>query len=846
VRNVVRGVTFLKTTINGYWSTEPVSLLASLESSPDGLKAQEAEHRFQALSSKPSFTPPRDLSLFLSQFKSPIIILLIVSALLSATLRDYTDAAIILSIIFASGFLGFWQERGAENAVSSLLSLVRVGCKVLRDGKILDIPRVHVVPGDIVILSAGDTIPADGVVLESNHLFVDEASLTGESFPVGKAAGTVPLDTPLSRRTNVLHMGTHVVSGTARMLAVKTGKETVFGSISARLKLRQAETDFERGIRRFGYLLMEVTFVLVILIFAVNVYFHRPVLEALLFSLALAVGLTPQLLPAVISVNLARGARTMADNKVIVKRLSAIENIGSMNVLCSDKTGTLTEGVVKVDSSLDPQGSPDPRVLRLAALNSWFESGFSNPVDLALKETRPEGFPGVDKLGEIPYDFVRKRLTILVRENGSPLLVTKGAFKSILSVCSRVASQTGPVPIADSGQQIFDLYHSLSSKGFRVLGVAYGENSALEKLAAENEEDLVFAGFILMKDPVKEPAKRAIQDLRELGVSLKVITGDNVFVASTVAGEVGLDETRILSGEDLRRLTDAALIHAVGKVDVFAEVDPNQKERVILAMKKAGNVVGFLGDGINDAPALHSADVGISVDTGVDVAKEAADLVLLQKDLEVLRDGIREGRKTFANTMKYVFMATSANFGNMFSMAWASLFLPFLPLLPKQVLLTNLLTDFPEMAIASDRVDENLLRTPHRWDVGFIKRFMTVFGLLSSFFDFMTFAVLLLVFRADTETFRTAWFVESVVSASLIVLVIRTRKAFWEDRPGTLLLLATGCIVTLTISLPFSPLGSLLGFSTLPTGTIIAVTLIVTLYFGCAETAKRLFYKHFG
>ena len=839
------GVAFLKTPIEGYWNTDPVSLLDSLESSPNGLTAREAERRFKALSSRPAFSLPRDLSLMLSQFKSPIVLLLIASSLLSAFLRDYTDAAIILSIICASGFLGYWQERNAENAVDSLLSLVRVTCRVHRDGKILEIPRSQVVPGDIVILSAGDTTPADGILLESNHLFVDEASLTGESFPVGKATGSVPTDTPLSKRTNALHMGTHVVSGTARMLAVKTGKETVFGSISARLKLRPAETDFEKGIRRFGYLLMEVTLVLVVLIFAVNVYFRRPVLEAMLFSLALAVGLTPQLLPAVISVNLARGARTMADKKVIVKRLSAIENIGSMDVLCSDKTGTLTEGIVKVDSSIDPQGRTAPGVLRLAALNSWFESGFSNPVDLALKETQPGGFPGVEKLGEIPYDFVRKRLTVLVRENGSPLLVTKGAFKSVLSACSRAVSQNGPVPIADWEQQIFDLYHSLSSQGNRVLGVAYGDNPGQETLAAANEEDLIFAGFIIMKDPVKEPAKKTVQDLRELGVSLKLVTGDNVFVASAVAHEVGLDETRILSGEDLRRLSETALVHAVGKVDVFADVDPNQKERIILAMKKAGFVVGFLGDGINDAPALHSADVGISVDTGVDVAKEAADLVLLQKDLEVLRDGISEGRKTFANTMKYVFMATSANFGNMFSMAWASLFLPFLPLLPKQVLLTNLLTDFPEMAIASDRVDENLLRTPRRWDVRFIKRFMTVFGLLSSFFDFMTFAVLLLVFRANTGSFRTAWFVESVVSASLIVLVIRTRKAFWRDRPGTLLLLATGSIVTLTIGLPFSPLGSLLGFSTLPAGMIAAVTLIVALYFGCAETAKRFFYRHF-
>jgi len=834
----------MKAKLEGYWNTNPVSLMASLGSSPTGLTVQEAEKRLQSQAEKPTIKIPRDLTLLFSQFKSPIIVLLVISSLLSITLRDFTDAMIILLIIFASGILGFWQERGAENAVNSLLALVGVTSNVIRSGKVSEVPRTRIVPGDIVLLSAGDIIPADGVILDSNHLFVDEAPLTGESFPTGKAAGTVPVETPLSGRTNVLYMGTHVVSGTARMLAIKTGKESVFGSISSRLKLRPPETEFERGIRRFGYLLMEVTLILVILIFAVNVYFRRPVLEALLFSLALAVGLTPQLLPAVISVNLARGARTMADRKVIVKRLSAIENIGSMNILCSDKTGTLTEGVVRVDASLDPAGRADPGVLRLAALNSWFESGFSNPMDLALKETQPEGFPQAEKLGEIPYDFVRKRLTVLVKENGASLLVTKGALNSIISVCSRVSTQSGPVPIDGFRETILEVYRTSSSKGFRVIGVAYGQNPALETLGTENEKDLVFAGFILLKDPVKETAERAVRDLRDLGVSLKVVTGDNTLVAATVAREVGLDENRILTGEDLRTMTDEALIHAANKVDVFADVDPNQKERIILAMKKAGNVVGFLGDGINDAPALHSADVGISVDSGVDVAKEAADLVLLQKDLEVLREGIREGRKTFANTMKYVFMATSANFGNMFSMAWASLFLPFLPLLPKQVLLTNLLTDFPEMAIASDRVDENWLRTPRRWDVGFIKHFMTVFGLLSSVFDFLTFAVLMLVFRADTATFRTAWFVESVVSASLIVLVIRTRKLFWKDKPGTLLLMATGIIVTLTFALPFSPLRSLLGFTSLPIGPILAIVLIVALYFACAETTKKIFYKH--
>lgn len=832
--------------VKDFWTMDGNSLLQELESSPEGLGQAEAEKRLRAQAKRPSaWHMSRDLNLFLSQFKSPITIILILSALLSATLGDYTDASIILVIIFTSGGLGFWQERGAAGAVDALLSMVRVTSKVLRDGQELEIPRDSVVTGEIVLLSAGDLIPADGVVLESNNLFVDEASLTGESLPVDKAPGTLPSDTPLSKRMNVLNMGTHVVSGSARMLAVKTGGETLFGSISEKLKLRPAETEFERGIKRFGYLLMEVTFVLVILIFAVNVYFRRPVLEALLFSLALAVGLTPQLLPAVISVNLARGARTMAKKKVILKRLSAMENIGSMNILCSDKTGTLTEGVVQIDSALDPAGHPDRNVLRLAAVNSWFESGFSNPMDQALKQSWQEGFPQIEKLGEIPYDFLRKRLSVLVTEKGACTLITKGAFKNVLSVCSHVDSPDGPLPLADLESEISKVYDESSSLGLRVLGVAYKRDCPAVLVNSSSELDLVFAGFILLKDPPKRNVKQAVADLKKLGVSLKLITGDNALIASTVASEVGLDGTRVLTGEALRKMSDSALIHMAGKLDVFAEVDPNQKERIILAMKKAGNVVGFMGDGINDAPALHAADVGISVDTAVDVAKEAADLVLLQKDLEVLADGIQEGRKTFANTMKYVFMATSANFGNMFSMAGASLFLPFLPLLPKQVLLTNLLTDFPEMAIASDRVDANLLQVPRRWDIKFIKRFMAVFGLLSSVFDFLTFAVLILFFKANAEMFRTAWFIESVTSASLIVLVVRTRRYFWKDTPGFLLALATAGVVALAMLLPFTPLASLLGFSRLPFFALPAIGVIVGLYIISAELTKRAFYRYF-
>src|SRR5437016_1793276 len=800
-----------------FWSLSTTAMLRQLQTAKEGLTGGEARERLARYGSNLLKPPKRSdvFTLVLAQFKDPLILILFFATGLSFLLHEPVDAFIILAIVLISGLLGFWQERGASNAVVKLLSIVRIKAAVLRDGTVKEIPAEEIVPGDIVILNAGDIVAGDCLVQESKDLFVDEAIMTGETFPVEKAVAVLPVETPMGRRTNALWMGTHVVSGSGKALVINTGKETECGKLSERLKLRPPETDFERGIRQFGYFLMEVTLVMVVAIFAINVYLARPVLDSFLFSLALAVGLTPQLLPAIISINLAHGAKRMmliiagnncgvsptasaiisinlahgakrmAQEKVIVKRLASIENFGSMNVICSDKTGTLTEGIVHLQSAHDAEGAPSDKVVLYAYLNAFYETGFTNPIDEAIRSHHPFDLTGYEKADEIPYDFLRKRLSILVSHADAHLMVTKGALRNVLAVCSGVETGNGTiVDIAGMRDPIQKYFKKFSNQGCRTLGVAYKNMESWSSIRKDDEIGMTFLGFLVLFDPPKANIADTIGQLKNLGVSLKVITGDNPLVAANVSRQIGLSETKMITGSDLGQLSDYALVQRVVDVDVFAEIEPNQKERIILALRKAGNVVGYLGDGINDASALHAADVGISVESAVEVAKEAADIVLLEKDLGVLVQGVREGPATFANTLKYVFMATSANFGNMFSMAGVSLLLPFLPLLPKQILLTNLLTDFPEMTIATDNVDNEMVEYPRRWDIRAIRKFMMTFGLMSSVFDYLTFGALLLVFHATQDQFRTGWFLESVCSASLIVLVIRSRKPFFRSRPS--------------------------------------------------------------
>jgi Mg2+-importing ATPase len=829
-----------------FWNVSITEMLQKLETSKDGLTGSEANQRLASYGANLLKPLKRSdvLTLLLNQFKSPIILILFFATGLSFFLHDPVDAFIILSIVIVSGLLGFWQERGASNAVAKLLSIVQIKAAVMRDGNSKEIPVEDIVPGDIVILNAGDIVPGDGLIQESKDLFVDEAMLTGETFPAEKSSALLPAETPLAQRTNSVWMGTHVVSGSSTVLIVRTGKETEFGIVSERLKLRPEETDFEHGIRQFGYFLMEITLVLVVAIFAINVYLVRPVLDSFLFSLALAVGLTPQLLPAIISINLSHGAKRMAEKKVIVKRLASIENFGSMNVLCSDKTGTLTEGIVHIQAACDVNGAASEKVLLYAYLNAFYETGFTNPIDEAIRTHRKFDLSAYRKQDEIPYDFLRKRLSILVSHDDTHLMVSKGAMQNVLAVCTSVETGNGTiVDISIMRDRIQQHFEEFSNKGFRTLGIAYKNMGSASRITKENETGMTFLGFLVLFDPPKANIVETIISLKKLGVALKIITGDNHLVAANVSQQMGLSDTKILTGQDIRRLSDAALLNRVVNVDVFAEIEPNQKERIILSLRKAGNVVGYIGDGMNDASALHSADVGISVDSAVDVAKDAADIVLLEKDLGVLVEGVREGRATFANTLKYVFMATSANFGNMFSMAGISLFLPFLPLLPKQILLTNLLTDFPEMTIATDSVDKEMIEYPRRWDIKAIRKFMITFGIVSSVFDYLTFGVLLLILHATQVQFRTGWFLESVISASLIVLVIRSRRPSFKSRPGKYLLITTLSIVVVTLIVPFTPFAGILGFSPLPISFLLLIGLIILLYIIVAEITKKVFYK---
>jgi Mg2+-importing ATPase len=839
---------------NQYWNQPVERVLASLNTTSDGLSTSEAQQRleeygYNVLEAHAKVTP---LRLFLSQFKSPLVLILLFAAGISALLHEYVDAGIVLIIILGSTVLGFIQEYNASTAIARLRARVMSKATVLRDGQPRSIPAEEVVPGDIVLLSAGSLIPADGLVLEARDFFVNQAVLTGETFPVEKKPGVVEGRASVAERTNCVFMGTNVRSGSARVAVVETGTATVYGKISKRLALRPPETEFERGIRHFGYMLTQTMTLLVLAVFAINVFFNKPVVDSLLFAVALAVGMAPELLPAIITINLSKGAQMMAKHGVIVRRLASIENFGSMDVLCTDKTGTLTEGVVQLDGALDIYGRPSDDVFLYAYLNAHFQTGLANPLDEAIIAHAQLDIRAFQKLDEIPYDFVRKRLSVVV-QNGdaaqaaSPLLIVKGALEYVLEVCTQVHDGVVNMPLGDEHKaQIERRYVEWSDQGFRVLGVAVKSVSPQPVYTRNDERDLVFAGFLLFFDPPHPDAQKTLADLAKLGVQLKIITGDNRLVAMHVAEQVGMKVTGVVTGKELDELRDEALWQVAEHSNLFVETDPNDKERIILALQKTGHVVGYMGDGINDAPAMYAADVGISVEKAVDVAKEAADLVLLEQDMEDLRRGIILGRTTFANSLKYVFTTTSANFGNMFSMAGASLFLAFLPLLPKQILLNNFLSDFPAMTIATDSVDEELVVRPHRWDIRFIRNFMLIFGAVSSVFDYLTFGTLLFVLRATPEQFRTGWFVESLLTELLIALVVRTRRHFYKSKPGDYLLLSTIVVTVIALLVPYLPFAGLLGFTPLSIGVMLTLLGITGLYIATVEVAKKLFYARIG
>jgi len=834
-------------TASVFWSEPVERLLESLRSRPLGLTTAEARERLlrqgpNALRSASRFTR---LRLLTRQFESPLVAILVFAAFVSALVHDWTDAAIVLAILIGSALLGFAQEYRASIALERLRSRVQVRTTALRDGQPASLPPQDLVLGDVVLLVAGSLIPADAVLLEARDLSVGQAVLTGEPFPVDKRPGPVPPDAGLAERANCVFMGTSVRSGTARALVVRTGESTAFGQVATHLRLRPPETEFERGIRQYGYFLMRITVAVVLLVFTVQLLLEHPPVESLLFALALAVAISPELLPAIIEVTLAQGARDMAAHGVIVRRLSAIENIGSMDVLCTDKTGTLTQAVLDLEVAADAEGAASDAVLQRAWLNASLQTGLASPLDEAIaREVERRGAriePG-RKLDEIPYDFVRKRLSVVVADGQAALLIAKGAFASVLEACDAVYADGGRLPLdLERRARLEERFAAWSAEGARVLGVATRSLPIRERYERSDEAAMTFEGFLAFRDPPKPGVAKTLRDLRQLGVAIKVITGDNRLVTIHLARAVGIDEPRVLTGRELDQLHEDALRRIAGTVDVFAEVDPNQKERILLALKKAGHVVGFLGDGINDASALHSADAGISVEGAVDVAKEAADFVLLKPDLDVLRRGIESGRASFANTLKYISITTSANFGNMLSMAAASFFLPFLPLLAKQILLNNLLSDVPMVGLPGDRVDAPRIERPRRWEIGPIRNFMVVFGLISSAFDILTFAVLWVLSRGVPQIFRTGWFVESLLTELAIVLVVRTQLPTHRSRPGRLLWMSTAAVAGLTLVLPWLPGAAWFDFVPLPPQVLAAVLAITAAYAGASELAKRRF-----
>ena len=834
-----------------FWSYDVDEVLKTIETSKNGLSTEQANERIEKLGQN-LFEEKKSsskLMVFINQFKNPITMILIFAAILSIFLKDYSDGIIILIIIMISALLSYNHESKANDAVKKLLSTVSVTSAVLRDGKFQELDNSKLTIGDIISVKTGDMIPADCLLIEENSLSMDESSLTGETFPVEKNVEKLEEKTALSQRKNSLWMGTHVISGSGKAVIVNLAKDSEFGKITESLDETETDTDFERGIKDFGNLILQVTTILIGLIFLFNIILNKPFLESFMFALALSVGLTPQMLPAIISVNLSQGAKRMSAQGVIVKKLNSIENFGSMTVMCSDKTGTITKGQVKLESAMDNTGKKSETLVKLAAINSYFQEGYTNPIDQAILDENKNDFTKYEKLFEIPYSFENKLLSVIVNTSNDlsdeNIMITKGALTSVINVCSTYQDDSGNSgSIEEIKSEIMDLFEKYSSQGYRILGLAYKNIDQTTDASKQKAENLIFRGLLLFIDPLKDDIKDVIEQMNSLGVSLKMITGDNNLIAKNIGSKVGLNPDKILLGEDLNSYSLSQLNKKIMDIDIFAEISPNQKEKIILAYKQAGEIVGYMGDGINDAPAIKQADVGISVDTAADTAKDAASIVLLENSLKVLVSGIKEGRRTFINTLKYIFVATSANFGNMFSMAGASLFLKFLPLLPKQILLTNLFTDFPSLQIASDSVDEDWLQSPVTWDMKFIKRFMIIFGITSSVFDYITFVVLLLLFKANEQFFQTGWMLESVISAMVVMLIVRTKRPVIKSKPSNKLLLAIVLVAIALIAIIYSPINTYLGLIALPVHALLSMLAISLIYALTAEILKKQFYKH--
>ena len=806
-----------------------------------GLTPQEAAARLDQFGpNEPTATRRHSLfSDFLHAFSNPLVLILVIAAVISAFMGEAVDAGIIGVIVLLSAIIDVTQTYRSQHAMERLRDRVAPTAAVLRGGEWKEIQRREVVPGDIIRLSAGDLVPADARLLAARDLYVQQAALTGESLPCEKAATGEPVS-PKAEARNMVFLGTSVVSGTATAEVVATGPRTAFGDISARLAAHPEETAFDHGLRNFSQLLARTVLFLVIFLIVASILRHRDPFQSLLFAVALAVGLTPEFMPMITSVTLSKGAVAMARKKVIVKHLSAIQNLGSLDVLCSDKTGTLTAGTMSLDRSLDPFGNPSQRALELAYVNSKFETGIRSPLDDVILHQSPPRMEGGTKCDEIPFDFERRRLSVVVERQSRRILITKGAPEGILSLLSGYEVNGKIEPVSEDAAKRFQhTSDELNSQGFRSLAVAYVEVPALPNYSVSDERNLILAGFLTFSDEPLADAAQVMASLKQDGVEVKVISGDNDRVTGHVCAQVGIASGHILTGDELERMTDPALGHDVEETRVFARISPAQKNRILLALKHNGHAVGFMGDGINDAPSLHAADVGISVSTAVDVARDSADVILVEPGLQVLHDGIIEGRKAFGNVMKYLLMGTSSNFGNVLSMAAASFFLPFLPMLPTQILLNNLLYDVGQLTIPTDNVDDTYLQKPQRWNINLIRNFMVFIGPVSSLFDFLTFYVLLHVFRSSEAQFHTGWFVESLATQTLVLFVIRTSKNPLRSRPSRPLLATCLAVVAIGIYLPFSPLAGMLGFTRLPAAYFAFLVIATGTYLLLVEFAKR-------
>ena len=843
--------------------------IARLGSRAAGLGADEVAERLKEHGPNTLAGPKkhRVLADLIERLVNPLVIQLLIICAISFLMGDLKSTAVVGAMVLLSVMLAYVQERRSGRAAEALQRLVRASVIVVRAGRENEIPLAEIVPGDIIVLAAGSIIPADARIVQAKDLFVSQSALTGESLPTEKgsaaAAGTLavdPLDLP-----NAVFQGSTVISGSGRAIAVRTGLDTFLGEISLHLTARKEDTSFDRGVRSFVWLMIRFMVVLVAAVFLIVGLTKHDWLSALLFGLAVAVGLTPEMLPMIITVCLSKGALAMSRKKVIVKKLKSIQNFGAIDILCTDKTGTLTQDRVILERYVDVTSRDSEDVLRYAYMNSYYQTGLRNLLDnaiLAHEELDVE--KTARKVDEIPFDFNRKRMSVAIDFEDTHVLICKGAVEEIYAVCDRYQIDDDVFPLIDMIKaDLMEEYRDLSAEGYRVIAVAYREYpNDKEVFSAADETGLVLLGYLAFLDPPKDSAAKAIAALRASGVRAMILTGDNDLVTRKICRDVGLEVNRLVTGRELAGLDAAGYDRALGEADVFAHLSPMQKEAIILRLRELGHVVGFLGDGINDAPALKAADVGISVDTAVDVAKEAADIILLEKSLLVLEEGILEGRKVFANIVKYIKMGASSNFGNMFSVVGGSYFLPFLPMAPIQVLTNNLLYDISQTGIPTDNVDPEFLVRPRRWDVGFIKKFMLFIGPLSSIFDYATFFLMLYFFKCALfgkpgtpaamnayyeSLFHTGWFVESLLTQTLIVHIIRTNRVpFFQSRASGLMTLSTLSIMAAAVVLPYSPLAPFLGFVPLPPIYWAWIGGFLLAYGTLTHRVKRWFAKKFG